>query len=370
MKTKIVTITLILLLTGICSLTQKNALIIVSPSDTIKVPEDYSTIQEAVNAANPGDAILVANGTCNENVILYKDNLTLLGESPTTTIIDSGGIGEVVYVTASNIYISGFTMQHGYCGIYLDHASNISLIGNVIADNAEYGVYLDWSSNNTIRENAICNNWLGILPWYSSENTIYHNNFNNTIQVHTESSANTWDGGYPVGGNYWSSYIGVDKFSGPNQNFSGSDGIGDTPYIIDSENKDRYPLIKPYSQHDVGIINVTPSKTVIPRRENLQINITTLNYGTYTETFNVTAYANEIEIQTQTLIQPTRTSITITFVWETCNIDKGTYIIRAYATPVQGEIDTTDNTFTDGIVFIDTVTIGGSCGSRPCYLLK
>jgi nitrous oxidase accessory protein NosD len=58
--------------------------------------------------------------------------------------------------------------------------------------------------------------------------------------------SNTWDNGYPSGGNYWSDYSGVDEYSGPYQNETGSDGIGDTPYIIDEKNCDRYPLITPF----------------------------------------------------------------------------------------------------------------------------
>jgi hypothetical protein len=38
----------------------------------------------------------------------------------------------------------------------------------------------------------------------------------------------------------------VDEKSGPNQDLPGSDGIGDTPYFIDANNKDRYPLMIPY----------------------------------------------------------------------------------------------------------------------------
>jgi parallel beta-helix repeat protein len=370
MKTEVIlTIILTLFLASMFSLTQKY-LTVTTASTPIKVPENYPTIQEAIDAANPGDTILVAGGTYNENVIVNKDNLTLLGENPTTTFIDSSGIGEVVYITANNVYVSGFTIQHGYIGVYLDHVSNISLVRNIITDNTDYGVYFDCSTNSILIENTVCNNWMGILLWYSSGNAIYHNNFNNTIQVYAEASTNAWDGGYPIGGNYWSSYAGTDKFSGPNQNIAGSDGIGDTPYIIDSQNIDKYPLIKPYSQHDIGIINVIPSKTVIQQGEKLHINITALNYGIYTENFNITAYANKIKIQTQTLMLPSRTPITITFTWDTTNIPKGTYIIRAYATQVPGETDVVDNTYTNGFVFIDTLTMGGGWGRPPMHLLK
>jgi hypothetical protein len=58
---------------------------------------------------------------------------------------------------------------------------------------------------------------------------------------------NVWDDGYPSGGNYWSNYTGVDVKSGPNQDQPGSDGIGDSPHVIDANNKDNYPLTKRWS---------------------------------------------------------------------------------------------------------------------------
>ncbi|UCH31942.1 MAG: hypothetical protein JSV05_00640, partial [Candidatus Bathyarchaeota archaeon] len=54
-----------------------------------------------------------------------------------------------------------------------------------------------------------------------------------------------WDNGYPSGGNFWSDYDGVDVKRGFYQNESGSDGIGDTPYIIDENAADYYPLMEP-----------------------------------------------------------------------------------------------------------------------------
>jgi parallel beta-helix repeat protein len=60
------------------------------------------------------------------------------------------------------------------------------------------------------------------------------------------SQSNVWDNGYPSGGNYWSDYAGIDLYRGPYQNETGSDGIGDTPYLIDVDNQDNYPIIHPY----------------------------------------------------------------------------------------------------------------------------
>ena len=80
----------------------------------------------------------------------------------------------------------------------------------------------------------------GIFLSYSSDNMFYHNNFNG----HKRQTwlygvnQNVWDGGAIIEGNYWSSYNGTD---------SNGDGIGDTPYIIGSDNTDSYPLIVPWS---------------------------------------------------------------------------------------------------------------------------
>jgi len=50
-------------------------------------------------------------------------------------------------------------------------------------------------------------------------------------------SINTWDDGYPSGGNYWSDCTFEDQ---------NSDGICDAPYVIDENNQDNYPLMSPW----------------------------------------------------------------------------------------------------------------------------
>lgn len=136
-------------------------------------------------------------------------------------------------------------------GIDLDGSSNNILSENNITNNRGVlggGISIWFSSDdNTISGNNIENNWeFGIRLGYSYNNTFYHNNLiGNTKQVSSEQgSQNIWDDGYPSGGNYWSDCTSTDLYSGPYQNETGSDGICDTPYVIDLDNVDHYPIMK------------------------------------------------------------------------------------------------------------------------------
>jgi len=156
--------------------------------------------------------------------------------------------GVYLYESSSNsIFMNSIT--NNYEGFELWGSSSNSIFCNEIIKNNGFGIYLSSSDNNNISLNNITNNtWGGVYLFYSSDNRFCHNNFiNNTDQVDSSyGSVNTWDDGYPSGGNYWSDYTGVDNYTGPYQDETGSDGIGDTPYVIDENNVDHYPLMYPY----------------------------------------------------------------------------------------------------------------------------
>jgi parallel beta-helix repeat protein len=134
-------------------------------------------------------------------------------------------------------------------GIVLDSSSGNKLDQNSIEANGDDGIWLANSSNNSIRVNRIANNnHAGISLDSSSNNDVYRNDFvNNTRQAFNDLfSVNMWDHGYPSGGNYWSDCNRTDSFRGSYQNETGSDGIVDTPYVIDENNTDQYSLMRPY----------------------------------------------------------------------------------------------------------------------------
>lgn len=154
----------------------------------------------------------------------------------------------------------------GKPGIRISNSSDISVINNYLISN-NFGIFAYSSLNVNISMNEISggdqlisiqssinflinsNNFsdcfYGVSLHGCSNITVYHNNFNNNFMQASDDrgSENSWDIGYPEGGNYWSDYAGADNYSGINQNISGSDGIGDSPYIIDANSSDRYPFM-------------------------------------------------------------------------------------------------------------------------------
>jgi parallel beta-helix repeat protein len=177
-----------------------------TPSAEIYVPDDYATIQAAVNAASAGDIIIVRDGTYIENIKVDK-NLTIRSENgPDSTIVRAEDPDDHVFeVTGDYVNISGFTVKGvtrwfsagislyyaDYCnisnnncsnnwcaGIYLDESNNNSISNNNCLNN-HYGIYLGHSNHNSMLNNDCSNNSDGISLWYSNYNSISNNDCSN-----------------------------------------------------------------------------------------------------------------------------------------------------------------------------------------------
>jgi len=196
------------------------------------------------------------------------------GNSIVSNTLSENVVGILMYYSDNNILsrnkVTGGTVPSGLAGIALTGATGNTIRKNVVSDNqfeliingTGAGIYLELSSNNnTIIQNTIRSNKCGISLMFCDNNTIYHNSLvKNTRQVLSLDSINTWNDDYPSGGNYWSYYNGTDRYCGLWQNVTGSDGIGDTPYVIDENNQDRYPLMNPYvllgDLNNDGVVNI------------------------------------------------------------------------------------------------------------------
>lgn len=137
-------------------------------------------------------------------------------------------------MTANYVTISGFTVE----GATKSHNAGIYLY------NVDYC--------NIMNKNCSSNDCPGIHLRNSNNNFIYVNNFiNNADNVYFYDLANIWNSTSPITyiyngskytnylGNYWSDYTGND---------TNGDGIGDTPYSINSD-KDNYPLMQPFENY-------------------------------------------------------------------------------------------------------------------------
>ena len=146
--------------------------------------------------------------------------------------------------------------NHTYWCIFLAYCSNF-IIDDCEINNNSYGIAVWPCENSSITNCQIEANYYGIYVQsgdgiggqnYDYLNDFYHNNFQNNVVQSLDMETNHWDHGYPSGGNYWSDYDGWDIYKGPNQDIPGGDEISDTPYNITGDsNRDRYPLMNPYS---------------------------------------------------------------------------------------------------------------------------
>lgn len=157
--------------------------------------------------------------------------------------------GTALYVEdEANVVISGNWLQSSAWELELEEDLNITASGNN-ASGGTYGLYVDDVANGWIVGNEFADNTYGFAVGWDSGVWIYHNNFVGDAGWQNYSSLNEihWSAGYPIGGNYWSNHTGPDTMSGPGQNITGSDGIVDTPMVINTTNVDQYPLTTPWT---------------------------------------------------------------------------------------------------------------------------
>ena len=244
---------------------------------------------------SPSSAPIIQNG----NTYTFTDNIYSTLKIQKSNIILEGA-GYTLYGsyngTTVDVWVLGEGPDQLPAGTLAQYTIGIDLasrtvegvtISNLNIHNFSIGMYI-WTKNNTITGNAVYNNIVGILlsgenetvtQNYISQNQrglffgfnnqgdtipqdieINHNHFeNNVIQLNgceckdfnTTEEPHCWDNGSE--GNFWSDYTGTDD---------NGDGIGDSAYVIDVLNRDRYPLmVSPIKTSDTA--SSIPVETIV-----------------------------------------------------------------------------------------------------------
>jgi parallel beta-helix repeat protein len=194
------------------------------------------TIQ-GLNLTNNGQGMFLAfttNSTIKDNNVTTNVQGVLLQNCPQTMIMDNS-------IARNN---PGFNIK-------LENSPNSTIYRNFIASSSN-GIVLVMSDNAKIVGNTFMFNYYGANLYIdgSSFCVVYHNNFveepahaQNQIVI-VSGSNNTFDNGYPCGGNYWSDYSGIDTYN---------TGIGFPSYTISGEAQDMYPLMGHMHYYDVSV---------------------------------------------------------------------------------------------------------------------
>ena len=183
-------------------------------ASTVYVPNNYSTIQAAVNAAYPGDTIIVRDGTYIENNITVDKSLTIRSENgPASTIVRAEKSSEKsrypfifpeargFMAIADYVNISGFTVEsanvevphfHHSAGIFLYSVDYCNISSNICGDS---GIYLYSANNNSISNNTCSNNVdvIFALGWSINLRDSHNNSIaNNTCSGNDDSNINLY----------------------------------------------------------------------------------------------------------------------------------------------------------------------------------
>lgn len=211
-------------------------------SDNIVNLNEYGiTVMEQSEGNIISDNDVFSNAYYGINFLESDKNMAV-----SNNVTANGGNGISVSESSANC-IRNNTITGNWNGIDVWDSDNISAEGNSVSANS-IGLYLEYCTNSTLsNNNASGNSDFGIQLVSSAANRIFHNTAagNGLAQARDGLGGNSWDDGYPSGGNHWGDYSGID---------SDGDGFGDSPYLGilgDMGARDRYPLMQSWFEDSV-----------------------------------------------------------------------------------------------------------------------
>ena len=220
-----------------------------------------------IEGCNPSNANIGVSLIDSDNCVILNNEIEnnnkgiYLSNSNNNSIKNNSirNIGEEgICLAGNNNTITNNICQNNKLGILIESGGYNNLEGNFILDN-DIGIFIDDSPNNFMKSNIIASNNVGLYfeARYPLNNKIYLNNFNNIENIDPSygyDSVGNWNSTSKIIyiyngktytnylGNYWSDYECED---------ANGDGICDSPYVIDSDNQDNYPLVKPFENYQI-----------------------------------------------------------------------------------------------------------------------
>jgi len=152
---------------------------------------DFQSIQKAVENATNGDEIQITEGSYSEHVVVNR-SVSIIGGGHETTIIDGGGQGDVLRITADNVQLANLSVTGSGSrspdyGAGIRVFGNNSTISNVLLKNNTHGIIMEQASFGSIMECEFLNiNRDGIRLERSNKTTISENN----ISIDGDSAVN------------------------------------------------------------------------------------------------------------------------------------------------------------------------------------
>ena len=149
--------------------------------NVIRVPEDYGTVQAAINAAAPGATIWIAPGVYNESLVINK-TISIIGEPGSEPIFNGGGSGIAVTIVSSGSgsTIAGITITNWDQGIVVQNANCCKIYDNIMSFMNTNAIAFQGTSavSNQVYSNIFQQDAVGVDVTSSSyNNTISQNIF-------------------------------------------------------------------------------------------------------------------------------------------------------------------------------------------------
>lgn len=155
------------------------------------------------------------------NKVTAGDLVYLVDQEDLVVNRSYGDVGCLVLVSCANVSVSDLDLHNNVDGLLIYDSSGILVTRCAFYDDS-----------------------VGIHAIGCDGNSVYRNDFvSNEINA-WDDGINSYNASYPMGGNFWDDYAGIDERSGLDQNMPGGDGIGDSPYSVRGGGcLDRYPFL-------------------------------------------------------------------------------------------------------------------------------